>query len=418
MDKDSLNLNKLIEELEEKTNIDRTEDLNEESVAIVSTPIVRLINSIIRKGIKENSSDIHIEPIDDIIRIRLRVDGDLREIVNLPINHLSSIVTRIKIMAEMDISESRLAQDGRINTLIDGNKIDMRISTFPTVYGEKIVIRLLARENFNFTKESLGLHGKNLRRLRQLLNQPYGMILVTGPTGSGKTTSLYTILRKLNTIDKNIITIEDPVEYKLKGVNQVQVNEKSGLNFLNSLKSIFRQDPDIIMVGEIRDSDTAELAIKTSITGHLVFSTLHTNDGPSTIIRLLDMGIEPYLIRSSLIGIVSQRLVKLLCKNCNEKYKADISEKRLLKSNINQELLLYRPKGCNKCNQGYIGRTGIFEVMPITKDLVKIIDKKDINLIREQALKDGMTTLLDSAIELVKKGYTSFEEVERINLTL
>lgn len=418
MNIESSKLGKIIEELSENVYRKRENINDQDSLGIVSAPIVRLLNSIIEQAVMKNSSDIHIEPTKNYIRIRFRINGELKKITKLSINNLSSIITRIKILAEMDISESRLAQDGRIETVINNEKIDMRISTLPTVYGEKVVIRLLNREQFNFTKKSLGLSKGNLKTLNEILKQPYGMVLVTGPTGSGKTTTLYTILKELNKIEKNIITIEDPVEYKLNGVNQIQVNHKSGLTFVNGLRSIFRQDPDIVMVGEIRDNDTAKLAIRTSITGHLLLSTLHTNDGPSTIIRLLDMGIEPYLLASSIIGIISQRLIKVLCNECKEVYEADDSEKHLLKSDLSKKLFLYRAKGCNKCDKGYTGRTAVFEVMPIKKNLRDLINcKEDLDIIRESALKDGMITLLDSAIELVKQGLTSYKEVTRIGRT-
>ena len=298
----------------------------------------------IEQAIRMRASDIHIEPSIDDLRIRFRIDGDLNEIMTLPRSNLSPLVTRIKIMGKMNIAEKRIPQDGRLETKVNNKEIDMRISSLPTVYGEKIVIRLLDKSNFNFTKEGLGLSEKNLEKFNKLLVQPYGMILSTGPTGSGKSTTLYTLLKELNVVGKNIITIEDPVEYKLKGINQVTVNRKAGLTFSVGLRSILRQDPDTIMIGEIRDSETAIIAVRAAITGHLVLSTLHTNDSPSTIARLVDMGVEPYLVSSAVIGVVSQRLVKVLCDKCKVPYDARYQEKKVLGFNENDHIILHKAK--------------------------------------------------------------------------
>jgi type IV pilus assembly protein PilB len=310
-----------------------------ELLEVTTAPIVKLINSIIDQAVHMRASDIHIEPYTEDIRVRFRIDGDLHEIMTLSKNSLSAIITRIKIIGKMNIAEKRIPQDGRVEIKIQDREIDMRISTLPTVYGEKVVLRLLDRSNFMFSKEALGFNEQSSEIFDKILSQPHGMILVTGPTGSGKTTTLYTILKELNQIEKNIITIEDPVEYKLIGVNQVQLNTKAGLTFANGLRSILRQDPDIIMIGEIRDSETAEIAIRAAITGHLVLSTLHTNDSPSTIARLIDMGVEPYLVSSAVIGVVSQRLVKILCTNCKIPYEASYSEKRALGIDDNGKLV-------------------------------------------------------------------------------
>lgn len=302
---------KVLEEFEEAYTPSIIEDLDDEDLSVVnSAPVVKLVNSIVGQAIKMNASDIHIEPFESSVRVRYRIDGDLQEIMRFSIKSHMAIVTRVKIMGKMDIAERRIPQDGRVETELEGKEIDMRISTLPTVYGEKIVIRLLDRNGFSFSKEDLGFEDRDLKVFNKIIKQPYGIILVTGPTGSGKSTTLYTILKDLNDEEKNIITVEDPVEYKLEGINQVQVSNKSGLTFANGLRSILRQDPDIIMIGEIRDSETAEIAVRASITGHLVLSTLHTNDTASTIARLIDMGIEPYLVSTSVIGIISQRLVK------------------------------------------------------------------------------------------------------------
>ncbi|HZK00788.1 MAG TPA: ATPase, T2SS/T4P/T4SS family [Tissierellaceae bacterium] len=397
-----------------------TDDLDDEELIEVTTaPIVRLLNSIIEQGVKSRASDIHIEPYAEEIRVRFRIDGELREIMNLARTNLSAIVTRVKIIGKMDIAEKRIPQDGRVETIINDREVDMRISTLPTVYGEKVVLRLLDKGNFNFTKEGLGFSERNLKLFDQILAQPYGMILVTGPTGSGKTTTLYTVLRELNEISKNIITVEDPVEYKLHGINQVQVNPKSGLTFSTGLRSILRQDPDTVMVGEIRDGETAQIAVRAAITGHLVLSTVHTNDSPSTIARLIDMGIEPYMVSSAVIGIVSQRLVRTLCKSCKEPYQATYSQKKMFHIDENEELILYQPVGCNNCNGGYRGRAAVHELMPINENLRKLIDKgANTDEIRESAVADGMTNLFQAATALAIKGETTFDEVMRVGFTI
>ncbi len=392
---------------------------DEEDAEIATAPIVRLLNSIIEQAVRSRASDIHIEPYAELLRVRFRIDGDLREIMTLPRSNLSPIVTRVKIMGKMNIAEKRIPQDGRVETKIGNKEVDLRISTLPTVYGEKTVLRLLDKSTYNFTKEGLGFSQRNLQLIDTILAQPYGMILVTGPTGSGKTTTLYAILKELNKMEKNIITVEDPVEYKLHGINQVQVNVKTGLTFANGLRSILRQDPDTIMVGEIRDTETAEIAIRAAITGHLVLSTLHTNDSPSTIARLIDMGIEPYLVSSAVIGVMSQRLVKLLCPKCKEEYEASYQEKKLLSKDINERVLLYHPVGCNSCNGGYRGRAAVHELMPINEEMRKLIDTDaNIDEIRKKALEEGMSTLFQAAAELALKGTTSFDEVMRVGFTL
>ena len=411
---------KVVEEFEEAflpIDIEETEDA--EVLEVATAPIVKLLNSIIEQAVRERASDIHIEPTVEDIRVRFRIDGDLREITRLSRNSLPGIVTRVKIMGRMNIAEKRFPQDGRVETKIIGKEIDMRISTLPTVYGEKIVIRLLDRTSFMFTKDSLGFSERNLETFNKILYQPYGMLLVTGPTGSGKTTTLYTVLQELNQIEKNIITIEDPVEYKLSGINQVQVNTKAGLTFANGLRSVLRQDPDIIMVGEIRDSETAEIAIRAAITGHYVLSTLHTNDSPSTVARLIDMGIESYLVSSALVGVVSQRLVKKLCPKCKKPYEATEIDKEILGVNSEKDLILYRPTGCSSCNHGYRGRTAVHEIMPINEEIRQLIDHRaNIDDIRNMAVKEGMTTLLEAASKLAIEGITSLDEVLRVGYTL
>lgn len=411
---------KVLKEFEGKYTPTNFEDVEEEEeIGVTSAPIVKLLNSIIEQAVRDRASDIHIEPCEENIRIRFRIDGDLGEIMSLPRTSLSAIITRVKIIGKMNIAEKRIPQDGRVEDKINNRDIDMRISTLPTVYGEKVVIRLLDRSNFMFTKEALGFSERDLEKFDEILAQPYGMILVTGPTGSGKSTTLYTVLQELNQIEKNIITIEDPVEYKLQGINQVQVNPKAGLTFASGLRSVLRQDPDIVMVGEIRDSETAKMAIRASITGHLVLSTLHTNDSPSTVARLVDMGIEPYLVSTAIIGIVSQRLVKLLCEKCKLSYEASYLEKKILAIDEDEKLILNKAIGCSSCNKGYKGRAAVHELMPVNESIRRLIDQEaNIDELRGKAIEDGMTTLLQSAAALAIKGNTSYDEVLRVGFSL
>ena len=410
---------KVLEEFEEAYTPSNIEDLDEDDLSDVnSAPVVKLVNSIIGQASKMNASDIHIEPSANHVRVRYRIDGDLQEIMKFSIKSHMAIVTRVKIMGKMDIAERRIPQDGRVETEVEGKEIDMRISTLPTVYGEKIVIRLLDRNGFSFSKEDLGFEDRDLAIFNKILKQPYGIILVTGPTGSGKSTTLYTILKDLNDEEKNIITVEDPVEYKLDGINQVQVNNKSGLTFAKGLRSILRQDPDIIMIGEIRDTETAEIAVRASITGHLVLSTLHTNDTASTIMRFIDMGIEPYLLSTSVIGIISQRLVKKLCPSCKTPYEPSPQEKKILGLNSEDKVTLYKPVGCNKCIKGYRSRVAIHEIMDIDKEIRKLIDNRaTTDELKDASIKNGMKTLYDNVVDLALRGVTSVEEVFRIGYT-
>lgn len=377
---------------------------------IINSPVVRLINSLIRQALKMDSSDIHIEPLKDRIRVRFRIDGELQEIISYSKQTQSAILTRIKIIAGMNIAESRLPQDGRIEIKIDDFTIDLRISVFPTVYGEKIVMRILNRDNFLKPKEELGFTNYDINIFESIIKFQNGVILIVGPTGSGKTTTLYSVLNDLNNINKNIITIEDPVEYKLEGVNQVQVNAKAGLNFASGLRSILRQDPDIIMIGEIRDEESAEIAIRSAITGHLVVSTLHTNDAPSTIIRLQDMGIKPYLLNAALRGVVAQRLVKKICRSCKYKYIANAYENELLE--IDGKVALWKGKGCPKChNTGYCGRIAIYEIMKVDESIRNVISKRNnIDDIEKIAKANGMITLKDNCKKLVMSGITTVDE--------
>ncbi|MBM7561521.1 GspE/PulE family protein [Fusibacter tunisiensis] len=390
--------------------------LEEEDADVTNAPMVRLVNTVITQAVRSKASDIHIEPFERNVRIRYRIDGELMEVMTPAKNTHSGIVTRIKIMGKMNISEKRLPQDGRVETVIEGIPIDMRISILPTVYGEKVVIRLLDRSSLVLKKEDLGFSDHNLERFNKILKVPEGILLVTGPTGSGKTTTLYSVLKELNQINKNIITVEDPVEYRIDGINQVQVNNKAGMTFANGLRSILRQDPDIIMVGEIRDSETAEIAVRAAITGHVVLSTLHTNDTVSTISRLEDMGIEPFLVSSSVVGIIAQRLVKKICLKCKTTHEATPDELKALGMEGYGSLTVSHGPGCNSCNHtGYSGRTAIHEVLVLDRDLRNMIaEKASIDDIRTKAMEKGLSLLNDTCKELVLSGVTSVEEMVRM----
>lgn len=392
------------------------EETSEEDADVTNAPMVRLVNTIIAQAVKSKASDIHIEPYERNVRIRYRIDGELREVMTPAKSTHSAIVTRIKIMGKMNISEKRLPQDGRVETTIEGLPIDMRISILPTVYGEKIVIRLLDRSSLVVNKEELGFTPFNLEQLNRIMKVPEGIILVTGPTGSGKTTTLYSILKELNRENKNIITVEDPVEYRLEGVNQVQVNNKAGLTFANGLRAILRQDPDIVMVGEIRDAETAEIAVRAAITGHIVLSTIHTNDSVSTISRLVDMGIEHYLVSSATVGIIAQRLVKKVCVKCKTHHQASPEELRMLNLPENEVIEIAKGTGCNTCgNTGYLGRTAIHEVLVIDGEIRNMIAQKmDIDAIKQRAIQKGLTTLNETCRILVKQGITTVDEMLRM----
>lgn len=378
---------------------------------VQAAPAVRLTNSIINQAIATHASDIHLEPFENYVTVRYRVDGVLFESNRIPQNLYSAVSTRIKIMAGMNIAEKRLPQDGRIELEIKGRAYDFRVSTLPTVFGEKIVIRVLDRTTFDFTRDKLGFTEHENRLMDKIVRMPYGIVLLTGPTGSGKTTTLYSMLSEVNTPDKNIVTIEDPVEYMLAGINQVQVNMKSGLTFAAGLRSILRQDPDIIMIGEIRDEETAQIAVRAAITGHLVLSTLHTNDAPGAITRLVDMGVEPYLAADAIVAVIAQRLVRKLCQACRTTYTADEKEKIIL--NTDKPVQLYKSVGCPACqDSGYRGRTAIHEVMLIGKEHRNIIAKGgSAEEIRDVAVKQGMVDLYESCRQLVLSGVTSIQEM-------
>ncbi len=391
-----------------------------ESQDVANAPMVRLVNSIISQAMRSKASDIHIEPFETTVRIRFRIDGILQEIMSVPINAHGAVVTRIKIMGKMNISERRAPQDGRIEMSIDDVPIDMRISVLPTVYGEKVVIRLLDRNNIILDLKQLGFNKRNMERLERILSVPEGILLVTGPTGSGKTTTLYTLLREFNKVETNIITIEDPVEYKLNGINQVQVNNKANLTFASGLRSILRQDPDIVMVGEMRDTETAQIAIRAAITGHVVLSTLHTNDTASTLTRLVDMGVPNYLVGTATVGIVAQRLVKRICAKCATSYQATSAEKKLLNLDQSENKLLWRGEGCNACNDtGYSGRVAVHEILIVDKEIQKLMyENAKIEDISNAAVKNGMVTLRESCIEQVLKGVSTVDELLRVTYNI
>ncbi|AGF58203.1 type IV pilus assembly protein PilB [Clostridium saccharoperbutylacetonicum] len=405
LEKESIKLNR-----NSKTRA--VEDINE----VNSAPAVKMIDYMFKNSVELKASDIHIEPFEYEIRIRYRIDGKLKTVNTLGIESLGPLVTRIKILAGLNIAEKRLPQDGRIMTNVDGKDIDLRVSILPVVNGEKVVIRVLNTGASVLRKSQLGMSEENLKRLERIISNPHGIILVTGPTGSGKSTTLYSILKELNDSDVNIITVEDPVEFTMDGVNQVSVNEKAGLTFASGLRSILRQDPDIIMIGEIRDEETAEIATRAAITGHLVLSTLHTNDAPSSIIRLVDMGIKPYLVSTSVMGVMAQRLVRRTCNKCKEAYEASLYEKEILEQDADKHLMLYKAKGCGYCNEtGYIGRIGVYEIMEMTREHREAINKGgNSDVIRDISVANGMKTLESECKDLVLSGVTTMEELSTI----
>ncbi|MCI1723733.1 MAG: Flp pilus assembly complex ATPase component TadA [Lachnospiraceae bacterium] len=404
---------KFTAELEKKQD-EEAEAVNEE---ILNSPIVQLVKVMIEQAARQRASDIHVEAGENKVRVRYRIDGALYERFTYDLNLLPAIVARIKIISGMDISEKRKPQDGRLTMAVDRKEYDVRVSVLPTVYGEKVVMRLAQKKALTKSKQELGFKPDELAKFDRILQNPNGIILATGPTGSGKSTTLYTALSELNKEDVNIITVEDPVEANIDGINQVQVNTKADLTFANALRSILRQDPDIIMIGEIRDEETAQIAVQASITGHLVVSTLHTNSAAATITRLIDMGIESYLLADAMAGVIAQRLVRRLCEHCKKPRPADEHEKELLCVPKDQDLTIYEPCGCSLCNDtGYYGRIGVYEIMPITHDLKEIISAHGTtDQIRETALKDGMKTLRMAATELVLDGTTSITEMLRVS---
>lgn len=382
-------------------------------------PIIRLVNTIIRQAVTDKASDIHFEVYEKELVVRFRIDGILYKMFTPPKKFQDSIISRVKIMSNLNIAENRLPQDGRIQVKVSGKEIDIRVSVFPTQFGERIVLRLLNKSDMSFDLNSIGFSNEALEKFNSLIDITHGIILVTGPTGSGKSTTLYGVLSRLNTDDVNILTVEDPIEYQIQGIGQMQIKPKIGLTFSTGLRSILRQDPDIVMIGEIRDTETAEIAVQAALTGHRVFSTLHTNDAASGVTRLVDMGVEPYLISSSVNAFLAQRLVRKICPHCITNYKPSTEE--LSRGGITKSILnkghLSKGKGCEKClNTGYSGRLGIFELMPVTDSIRKLImSGADASTLKEQAIKEGMKTLLQDGVDKVIKGLTTLEEILRVS---
>ena len=405
----------LAREKDEEINLDHLVESSEES------PVIKLVNLILVQAIKDRASDIHLEPFEKSLRLRYRVDGMLYDSAAPPKSLQAAITSRIKIMANLDIAERRLPQDGRFRIKLAGREVDLRISVLPTVHGEKIVMRVLDKGALNLNLDNFGMDPDDLQKFKNAIDAPHGMMLMTGPTGSGKTSTLYAVLNYLNKEDVNIVTVEDPVEYQMMGVNQVQVKPEIGLTFAGGLRSILRQDPDIVMVGEIRDSETADIAVKAALTGHLVLSTLHTNDAPGAIARLTDMGIEPFLISSSLLMACAQRLVRRICPHCKETFQVppEALQRLGLTPDDPANKMFYRGRGCGRCkNTGFLGRMALLEVLPLTNALKdQILRNAGASVIKNQALKEGMKTLRMAGIEKAKAGLTTIDEVLRITGT-
>ena len=397
----------------DEADVEHLKDLASEA------PVIRMVNLIMQRAVESRASDIHVEPFEERLKVRYRIDGVMREVEAPPVRSTAAVISRIKIMAKLNIAERRLPQDGRIKLQVQGKELDLRVSTVPTMYGESVVIRLLHKESIVFDFASLGFQGGALDRFLEVLAQPHGIILITGPTGSGKSTSLYTALHKINTPERKIITVEDPVEYQLEGVNQIQVKPQIGLNFASALRAIVRQDPDVIMIGEMRDLETARIAVQSALTGHLVLSTLHTNDAAGGVTRLLDMGLEDYLIASTVNGILAQRLVRRLCQDCRQPYPVmpEVAhELRLRTWQPDGELVLYHPGGCERCdNSGYRGRLAIVEFLVMSDDLRRLVmSHSQARQIEERALQEGMRTMYDDGIRKALEGLTTVEEILRV----
>ncbi len=390
--------------------------VGEESAA--QAPAIRLVNAIIERAVTEHASDIHMEPREDELSVRMRIDGLLRDILTVPRELQAAVISRIKVMSNMDITERRVPQDGRFNVKVRDKDIDLRISTLPTVYGEKIVARLLDKSGMRLNRDSIGLRGDDINKYEKLIRIKSGVILIVGPTGSGKSTTMYSMIHDLNKRDVNLVTLEDPVEYNIDGVNQVQINEKTGMTFAKGLRAILRQDPDIIGIGEIRDGETAEIAMRSAITGHVVLSTIHTSDAVGTIERLTDMGVEPYLVASALKGVFSQRLVRKICPNCRQAYTPDEEEQDALGLPYSPDRVFYRGCGCPECfDTGYRGRTGVFEIFPLPIRVRRLIAARAGREAVEEMLtrpESGFVSLRENALKLVEEGVTSAEEVLRV----
>ncbi|WP_408626224.1 GspE/PulE family protein [Athalassotoga saccharophila] len=400
------------------SNVETTkeEEVREEFVESEEAPAVKLAKTLVENGIVQNASDIHIEPTHQGVNVRYRVDGVLRKVTSYPKSMHASVISRIKIMSGLDIAEKRVPQDGKFFMKYLNDQYDFRVSTMPTIYGEKAVLRILKVSSSEQKVSDLGFSEYNLKRFRELINYPYGIILLTGPTGSGKSTTLVAAINEIKDVSKNIVTIEDPVEYNIEGVNQCQVNVEAGLTYPRFLRSVLRQDPDIIMIGEIRDKETAQLAVEASMTGHLVLSTLHTNDAPSAISRLINLGIDSHMLGVALIGVVGQRLVRKLCNDCKAEIKVNEDVLKVAKAFYPEiKPVMYQAVGCRNCNEGYKGRTAINEVMIVTNKLRELIYRgASDNELREAAIRDGMRTMFEDGVEKILRGITSYEEVNRV----
>ena len=383
---------------------------------VINNPAVRLVDSIIKEAIPYRASDIHIEPFEKSVKVRYRIDGDLQNRAEFPIEAFSAICARLKIMSGLNIAERRIPQDGRISMNIGGKEYDFRVSTLPTVFGEKFVIRILDKSSFHFTRSDLGFTDEENKIIDKMLARPHGIILLTGPTGCGKSTTLYSFLKELNNSTVNIVTVEDPVEFTMNGINQTQVNTKANMTFATALRSILRQDPDVIMIGEIRDEETAEIAVRSAITGHMVFSTLHTNDAPGAILRLEDMGVDNYLVTDALVGVIAQRLVKRLCPACKKRGRTNAKEMEIL--GIDEPISIARPQGCQFCNNtGYKGRIAVHEVMYMNDTMKNsVMHEKNLDVIRNLAIENGMTPLWNSCRNLVVNGVTSLQELMTLRI--
>lgn len=383
---------------------------------VINNPAVRLVDSIIKEAIPYRASDIHIEPFEKNVKVRYRIDGDLQTRAEFPIEAYSAICARLKIMSGLNIAERRVPQDGRINLKVGGKEYDFRVSTLPTVFGEKFVIRILDKTSFQFTRADLGFTEEENVVVDKMLARPHGIILLTGPTGCGKSTTLYSFLKEVNNEAVNIVTVEDPVEFTMPGINQTQVNVKANMTFATALRSILRQDPDVIMIGEIRDEETAEIAVRSAITGHIVFSTLHTNDAPGAIIRLEDMGVDDYLVADALVGVIAQHLVKRLCPACKKKGRTNVKEMEIL--GITEPVSIARPQGCQFCNNtGYKGRVAVHEVMYMNEAMKNaVLTEKNLDVLRKMAITNGMVPLWNSCKNLVYKGVTSIQELMTLNI--
>ncbi|MEC6883781.1 type II secretion system protein GspE [Photobacterium sp. NCIMB 13483] len=393
-------------------DLPETEDLLESED---DAPIIKLINAMLAEAIKEGASDIHIETFEKVLSIRFRVDGMLREVLQPSRKLAPLLVSRIKVMAKLDIAEKRIPQDGRISLRIGGRAVDVRVSTMPSSHGERVVLRLLDKNATRLDLHSLGMTATNHEAFRKIIDRPHGIILVTGPTGSGKSTTLYAGLQELNSAERNILTVEDPIEFDIDGIGQTQVNSKVDMTFARGLRAILRQDPDVVMIGEIRDLETAAIAVQASLTGHMVLSTLHTNTAVGAITRLRDMGIEPFLVSSSLLGVLAQRLVRTLCAECRQPYEADTEQKKLFRLAATDSLTLYRPCGCDKCNfKGYRGRTGIHELLQVDERVQELIHAEAGEQAIEKYVRQTTPSIRDDGLDKVRQGITTLEEVMRV----